>query len=270
MSLNFAPATGALAAFDLLTIETAGAVAHIRLNRPAKRNAINDTLIAQLHSAFIALPAEVKAVVLSGAGEHFCAGLDLSELTARDVPEGILHSMNWHRIFERMQFGAVPIVSVLKGAVIGGGLELATTTHVRVAEKSAYYALPEGQRGIYVGGGASVRLPRIIGVDRMMDMMLTGRTYNAEEGLSLGLSQYVVDNGTGLDKALQLAARIAENAKITNFALLQALPRIAEIDRPGGFFMEALMAGVSQGEPDAKQRLRDFLEGRTAKVKPQD
>ena len=131
------------------------------------------------------------------------------------------------------------------------------------------YALPEGQRGIYVGGGASVRLPRIIGVDRMMDMMLTGRTYNAEEGLSLGLSQYVVDNGTGLDKALQLAARIAENAKITNFALLQALPRIAEIDRPGGFFMEALMAGVAQGEPDAEQRLRDFLEGRTAKVKPQ-
>ena len=90
MSLNFAPATGALAAFDLLHIETAGAVAHIRLNRPAKRNAINDTLIAQLHSAFISLPAEVKAVVLSGAGEHFCAGLDLSELKERDAGEGEL------------------------------------------------------------------------------------------------------------------------------------------------------------------------------------
>ena len=253
----------------LIIAEQRGAVMLLTLNRPKKRNAINDPTVYELERLMLSLPAEVRCVVLQGAGEHFCAGLDLSELTARDVPEGILHSMNWHRIFERMQFGAVPIVSVLKGAVIGGGLELATTTHVRVAEKSAYYALPEGQRGIYVGGGASVRLPRIIGVDRMMDMMLTGRTYNADEGYALGLSQYVVENGQGLDKALALAERIAQNAKITNFALLQALLRIAEIDRPGGFFMEALMAGVAQGEPDAKQRLRDFLEGRTAKVKPQ-
>lgn len=257
------------AATPLILQEQRGPVMLLTLNRAKKRNAINDPTVYELERIVTSLPAEVRCIVLQGSGDHFCAGLDLSELTERDVPEGILHSMNWHRIFERMQFGVVPVVSVLKGAVIGGGLELATATHVRVAERSAYYALPEGQRGIYVGGGASVRLPRIIGVDRMMDMMLTGRTYNAEEGLALGLSQYVVDNGTGLDKALALAARIAENAKITNFALLQALPRIAEIDRPGGFFMEALMAGVAQGEPDAKQRLRDFLEGRTAKVKPQ-
>lgn len=262
--------TAANASGPLILTESRGPVLILTLNRPKKRNAINDPTVYELERIFLSLPSDVKAVVIQGAGEHFCAGLDLSELTARDVPEGILHSMNWHRIFERIQFGTVPVVSVLKGAVIGGGLELATMTHVRVAEKSAYYALPEGQRGIYVGGGASVRLPRIIGVDRMMDMMLTGRTYNADEGYTLGLSQYVVDAGQGLEKAVALANRIAENAKITNFALLQALPRIAEIDRPGGFFMEALMAGVSQGEPDAKQRLRDFLEGRTAKVKPQD
>src|SRR4029077_19977060 len=113
------------------------------------------------------------------------------------------------------------------GAVVGGGLELAAAVHIRVAERSAYYALPEGSRGIFVGGGGSVRLPPLLGVARMMDMMLTGRTLNAEEGQAIGLSQYLVDNGAGLAKAIELAERIAGNAPFTNFAvthMLRALP----------------------------------------------
>jgi enoyl-CoA hydratase/carnithine racemase len=77
-------------------------------------------------------------------------------------------------------------------------LELAAAAHIRVAERSAYYALPESTRGIFVGGGGAVRIPRLIGTTRMIDMMLTGRTYSAEEGLSLGFSQYLVDDGHGL------------------------------------------------------------------------
>ncbi len=86
-------------------------------------------------------------------------------------------------------------------------------------KKSAYYALPEGVRGIYVGGGGSVRIPRLIGASRMMDMMLTGRTYGAEEGLALGLSHYLVENGTGLDKGIELAQRVAANTRMTNYAV---------------------------------------------------
>src|SRR6202022_2443840 len=152
--------------------------------------------------------------------------LDLTELTERDVVDGIAHSRMWHRVFDRIQFGRVPVVAVLHGAVIGGGLELAAAAHVRVAERSAFYALPEGQRGIFVGGGGAVRIPRLIGTSRMIDMMLTGRTYNAEEGLSAGFSQYVVDDGHGLAKAIELAERIATNTVLSNFAVVQALPRI--------------------------------------------
>ncbi len=94
----------------------------------------------------------------------------------------MLHSRMWHRAFHEIEFGRVPVVAALKGAVIGGGLELALSAHLRVAEASAFYALPEGQRGIFVGGGASVRLPRLIGVSRMRDMMLTGRVHDAESG----------------------------------------------------------------------------------------
>ena len=268
MSLNFAPATGALAALDLLTIELAGAVAHIRLNRPAKRNAINDTLIAQLHSAFISLPAEVKAVVLSGAGEHFCAGLDLSELTERSVAEGIVHSRSWHAAMDAIQFGRVPVVAVLHGAVVGGGLELASSCHIRVAEQSTYYGLPEGQRGIFVGGGGSARVPRLAGVATMTDMMLTGRVYHAADGERLGFAQYLVPTGNAFDKALELAERIATNAPLTNYALMHALPRIAEQPADHGLLTEALISAIAQSAPEAKERVRDFLAGKAGtKVK---
>ena len=136
----------------------------------------------------------------------------------------------------------------------------------RVAEASTFYALPEGSRGIYVGGGASVRVPKLVGVARMMDMMLTGRTYGADEGFAIGLSQYVVPNGEGLQKGVELAKKIAGNASLTNFALMQVLPRIAESAPAAGYLLEALMAGVAQGDPAAKARLSEFLEGRAAKV----
>jgi enoyl-CoA hydratase/carnithine racemase len=126
--------------------------------------------------------------------------------------------------------------------------------------------LPEGSRGIYVGGGASVRLPKLIGVARMQAMMLTGLTYGAKEGQAMGLSQFLVGNGKGLAKGIELAKRIAENAPLTNFAVMHALPRIAESDPESGYLAESLMAAIAQGSPDAKARLKDFLEKRGKKV----
>lgn len=249
-----------------LRAELRGDVAVLWLTRPEKRNALNDETILGIETFFAALPPEARAVVIAADGENFSAGLDLSEITERSTVEGVAHSMMWHRAFEKIEFGRVPVVSVLKGAVVGGGLELACATHVRVAERTAYYALPEGQRGIFVGGGASVRVPRLIGAARMADMMLTGRVHDADSGYALGLSQYLVEPGEGLPKALELAGRIAANAPITNFAVIHALPRIAEADPRQGFMMESLMAAVAQGSDDAKQRLRAFLEKRAKKV----
>src|SRR5215470_7718 len=192
-----------------LHAERRGEIALLRLARPHKRNAIDDETVLGIEAFFAALPAEVKAVVVYGEGEHFSAGLDLTELSERDVAAGVEHSRMWHRVFDRIEFGRVPVVAVLHGAVVGGGLEFAAAAHIRVAERSAYYALPEGQRGIFVGGGASVRLPRLIGASRMADMMLTGRVYGAEEGQALGISHYLAGNGEGLTKALDLAGKIA-------------------------------------------------------------
>ena len=243
-----------------------GEVAILRLARPEKRNALDDATVRGLGGFFADPPEGIRAAVIHGEGDHFSAGLDLSSLTERDTEAGIFHSRAWHAAFEQIEFGRLPTVAVLHGAVVGGGLELAASTHIRVAEASAFYALPEGSRGIYVGGGASVRLSKLIGVARMMDMMLTGRTYGADEGQTVGFAQYLVGAGEGLAKAVALAHRTAENAPLTNFAILQALPRIAAADPAAGLLMESLMSAVAQGSDEAKLRLRDFLAGRAAKV----
>ena len=256
-----------LLALDLLALEARGAVLHVRLNRPAKRNAVSDALVAQLHTCFVNLPEATRAVVLSGEGDHFCAGLDLSEISERSVAQGVVHSRSWHAAFEQIQFGRVPVIAVLHGAVVGGGLELAASCHVRVAEQSAFYGLPEGQRGLFVGGGGSARIPRLIGVARMTDMMLTGRVYDAAEGLAIGISHYLVDAGAGLDKAFALAEKIAANAPLSNFAVMHALPRIADMAQDQGLFVESLMAAIASGDEAAKLRVRAFLDGKAGKVR---
>ncbi len=251
---------------DTVDIDCDGALAVVRLNRPAKRNALDDRTIEALQRFFARPPDGVRAAVLCGAGEHFCAGLDLAELKARSAAEGLAHSRMWHRAFAEIQFGDVPVVAVVHGAVVGGGLELACAAHIRVAETTAFYALPEGSRGLFVGGGGSARIPHLIGIARMTDLMLTGRVYGAEEGQQIGLSTYLVAPGEGLAKGIELARRIAANAPLTNFAVMHALPRIAEAGQDHGLFTESLMAAVAQSEPEAKARLEAFLAGRAAKV----
>src|SRR5580700_8015538 len=252
----------------LLKVERQGAVLTVGLNRPAKRNALNDGIILQIGDCFADLPDDIGAVVIHGIGDHFSSGRDLSELTDHDATGGLIHSQMWHRVFDRIQYSRVPVIAALRGAVIGGGLELACAAHIRVAEPSAYFALPEGQRGIFVGGGGSVRLPRLIGVARMTDMMLTGRVYSAAEGAAHGFTQYLTEPGNAFAKAKELGAQIAKNAPLTNFAVLQALPMIAEANPQAGLLMESLMATVAQSDKEAKARIRAFLDRKTAKVKP--
>lgn len=248
-----------------LTVEITGEqqqIAVVRLTRAAKRNALSDSLVAALRDAFQNLPDTVRAAVLDGEGEHFCAGLDLSELKERDAGQGLHHSRSWHVALDAIQFGPVPVVAALHGAVVGGGLELASSAHIRVADATTFYALPEGTRGIFVGGSGSVRIPKLIGVARMTDMMLTGRIYQAEDGERLGFAQYLVPAGGAFDKAMALAERIATNAPLTNYALTHVLPRIAEQPADHGLMTEGLISAIAQAAPEAKARVRAFLEGK--------
>lgn len=238
----------------------------VRLNRPEKRNAMNDATVLGLEEIFSNIPPGIKCAVIYGEGKHFSAGLDLSELTERDAVQGVLHSRMWHRALDKIQFGSVPVVAVLHGACVGGGLELASACHIRVAETSAFYALPEGQRGIFVGGGASVRLPKLIGMARMADMMFTGRVITSGEGNTIGITQYLEEDGRGLEKGIELATKISGNAGMTNYALMHVLPRIVDASQDQALMMESLVAAIAQNTPEAKARLKQFLEGKAKKV----
>jgi enoyl-CoA hydratase/carnithine racemase len=246
----------------VLAVRQEGPVAFLSFNRPQKRNAINDATIEALDAYFSAVPEDVRAIVLSGEGGHFSAGLDLSEQVARAPHEVMAHSRNWHRVTGLIREGRVPVVAALAGAVMGGGLEIAACCHVRVAEAGATFRMPEAQRGIFVGGGATVRLSAIIGSDRLTEMMLTGRGYDAAEALAIGLAHYAEPTDGALGSATALAQTIAANSPTVNGLIVQAVGRIARMPADAGLYAESLAAALSQSGPDSAEGLRAFLEKR--------
>jgi len=250
----------------LVTYERRDDVAVIGLNRPEKRNAVSDRVVEALAEAVLRATDEAKAAVIHGHGPHFCAGLDLAEHVEKPVLDAVKGSRRWHRVFDLVERGTIPVVSALNGAVVGGGFELAAATHIRVAEETAFFALPEGSRGIFVGGGGSVRIARLIGSARMGDMMLTGRVLKAVEMERWGGVSYLVPDGEGLARAVELAAATARNAEMSNYAILNALPRIRDMSSEDGLFLESIMSALTSATPEAGERLRAFLEKRAAKV----
>jgi (methylthio)acryloyl-CoA hydratase len=249
-----------------ITYRLDGPVALIGLDRAAKRNAIDDAMIDELSAAVERARSDAKAGIIFGHGKNFSAGLDLAEHVARTPIEGIGHSRKWHAIFDRIERGPIPFVAALHGAVIGGGLELAAATQIRIADETAFFALPEGQRGIFVGGGGSVRIARLISAARMTDLMLTGRVLSAAEAAAANLVQYMTKAGGALRQAKALAARMAENAPLSNFAIINALPRIQDLAHDDGLFFESLMAAFTQTSPEARARLSEFLEKRARRL----
>ncbi|NOD65636.1 MULTISPECIES: methylthioacryloyl-CoA hydratase [unclassified Ruegeria] len=243
----------------------------VTLNRPSKRNALDVATIEELIRFFSgARMAGVKAVVLAGEGDHFCAGLDLVEHWKADrSPDDFMHvCLRWHEAFNKMEYGGVPIIAALKGAVVGGGLELASAAHIRVIDPGTYFALPEGQRGIFTGGGATIRVSDMIGKYRMIDMILTGRVYQGQEAVDLGLAQYITEDGGSMAKAMELAEQIAQNLPLTNFAICSAISHLNNMSGMDAAYAEAVVGGVVNTQPAARARLEAFANKTAARVRP--
>ncbi|WP_425084136.1 methylthioacryloyl-CoA hydratase [Ruegeria profundi] len=243
----------------------------VTLNRPTKRNALDVATIEELIRFFSgARTAGVRAVVLTGEGDHFCAGLDLVEHWKADrSPDDFMHvCLRWHEAFNKMEYGGVPIIAALKGAVVGGGLELASAAHIRVIDPGTYFALPEGQRGIFTGGGATIRVSDMIGKYRMIDMILTGRVYQGQEAVDLGLAQYITEDGGSMAKAMELADQIAQNLPLTNFAICSAISHLNNMSGMDAAYAEAVVGGVVNTQPAARERLEAFANKTAARVRP--
>ncbi|MEZ5888455.1 MAG: crotonase/enoyl-CoA hydratase family protein [Paracoccaceae bacterium] len=245
-------------------------IATVALNRPEKRNALDSATVEELVSLFSALPRSgVKVVVLRAEGPHFCAGLDLVEHFNEDrEPADFMHlCLRWHEAFNKMEYGGVPVIAALKGAVVGGGLELASAAHIRVADASTYFALPEGQRGLFTGGGATIRVADLVGKARMIDMMLTGRIYKGEEAVAVGLAQYLVADSEA--KAMELARVAAGHPPLTNFAICSAISHMQNMSALDAAYAEAVVAGVVNTQKAARGRLEAFANKTAARVRPE-
>lgn len=255
-----------------LTVDIEDGIAVVTVNRPDKRNALNEHMVHLLNRVFGELPRTgARVVVLAATGNHFCAGLDLVEhyKQDRDAAEFMRICMMWHEAFNKMEYSGLPIVAALQGAVVGGGLELAAAAHIRVADQSTYFALPEGQRGVFTGGGATIRVADLIGKARMIDMMLTGRIYKGDEAVTVGLCQYLVD-GSSLEKAMELAKLIAQNPPLSNYAISSAISHIQNMPGLHASYAEAFIAGVVNTQPASRERLAAFSDKTAARTKPKD
>jgi enoyl-CoA hydratase/carnithine racemase len=249
---------------SLVTYAMENDIALIGLNRLAKRNALSTELLSQLKEAAFRAAEEARVAVLFSHGEFFCAGLDLQEAATwmTDPIKRHRHRMvRRARPFEELARSEIPIIAAISGACVGGGFEMAAACHLRVVDETAFFALPEGQRGIYIGGGGSVRIARLLGIGRMMDLMLTGRVLNATEAEKFNIAQYVVPAGQHLERAKSLAARVAENAPMTNWAVVNGLPRIQDFSHEDGLFVEGMLSNMV-ASPESDRRLAAFLEKR--------
>jgi enoyl-CoA hydratase/carnithine racemase len=244
-----------------VTYELEGEVALVGLNRPDKRNCFNPTVMKQLREAAERAGEEAKCGIVFGHGENFCAGLDLrwaAENWKAGRSERLPFQFNRNSFQEVIARGNIPFIAALHGATLGGGLELAACAHIRIADETTFFGLPEGTRGIFIGGGGSVRVARLLGFARMQDMMLTGRALSPTEAERYGVVQYVVPKGQSMAKAKELAAKIIKNAPLSNFAITNSLPRLQDMSYDDGLYFERMVAEYTRS-PESIERLHRFL-----------
>jgi enoyl-CoA hydratase/carnithine racemase len=253
----------------VVTYQLEGEIALIGLNRPDKRNALSPNLMKQLRDAALRAGDEAKCGIIFGHGENFCAGLDLA-WAAQNWTEGrsqrLPFEFNRNSYQEVIARGNIPFIAALHGATLGGGLETAACAHIRVADGSTFFGLPEGTRGIFIGGGGSVRVARLLGFARMQDMMLTGRALKPEEAERYGVVQYVVPKGQSIAKAKELAAKICKNAPLSNFAITNSLPRLQVMSYDDGLYFERMVAEYTRS-PESIDRLHRFLDKTDPRVR---
>jgi enoyl-CoA hydratase/carnithine racemase len=245
-------------------IERQAGVAWITLHRPAAINAINDSIRHHVPVALQALDSDpdVRVIVIRGAGERgFCAGADLKERTAVQNPRDarVLQARTtWIEAFDRV---AKPIIAAIHGFCLGGGFEIALACDLRIASADALFALPETGLGLIPGGGGTQRLPRIIGLGRALDMLLTGERIDANEALRMGLiSRLVPDQAALATETAALAARIAARPQVATCFVKEAARVGVQLDLPGGLRLERALFTMllsSDERRDAVAAVRD-------------
>ncbi|MCA1591360.1 MAG: enoyl-CoA hydratase/isomerase family protein [Acidobacteria bacterium] len=245
--------------------EDADGLARVRLNRPDKRNALTPAMLERLAELFAELSArrDLRAVILSGAGQDFCAGTDIGELQALDEEEARHAAERGQKVCDVIESCRVPVIAAVQGAASGGGFELALACHLRVASASARFSLPETRLGVIPAYGGTQRLSRAVGTGRALAAMLAAGSLTADEASRLGLVNRVVPEKELIDEAKALArAIITASAPLAVRACLEAVTRGIRLPLEEGLKLEAELFARLFSTADVREGTRAFLEKR--------
>lgn len=254
-------------AYEYVRIERSDGIAVVMVNRPEKLNALNADTVAELDRAFHALAADdsVRAVIVTGAGEKaFVAGADIAELAKMGPLSGVRVSRQGQDTFRFLEAMPKPVIAAVNGYALGGGLELALACHLRIASENARFGLPEVKLGIIPGYGGTVRLPRIVGRGRALELILTGEMIDAQEAYRIGLVNRVVPQVELMTEAEALARKIIANGPIAVALAIESVNHAQNATLEDGLLLESNLFGLLASTEDMREGMQAFLEKRKA------
>jgi enoyl-CoA hydratase len=254
--------------YATLLFDLADGIATITVNRPDKLNALNATVIAELDDAAerVAREPEIRGVLLTGAGpKAFVAGADISEIGGQGAQEGQARALAGQRMMRRFERCGKPVVAAVNGFALGGGCELAMACHLRIASDTARFGQPEVKLGIGPGYGGTVRLPRLVGRGRALELLLTGAMIDAQEAWRIGLVNRVVPADRLIAESTALLQTILENGPLAVRACLDLVDAGLDLGLDQALALEAAWFGLLSGTADMREGTQAFLEKRKAR-----
>ncbi len=258
-------------AFENILIEQNGYVQTITINRPSAMNALNKQTIQELHEALKAAndSNQVGVVILTGAGEKaFVAGADIKEFAAFSVEEGKqLAAKGQELLFSFIENMTTPVIAAVNGFALGGGLELAMASHIRIASSNARMGLPEVTLGVIPGYGGTQRLAQLVGKGKANEMIFTGGMIPADDAAKWGLVNSVVEPDALLETANKIASKIVANSGTAIAAAIVSVNALYGKGGQAGFDTEVEEFGKCFGTADFKEGTTAFIEKRPAKFR---
>lgn len=253
-----------------LTLEVADGIAVLTFNRPDKLNALNEETIRELGRAVDEITArdDVRGAIVTGAGEKaFVAGADIGELSKMGPVDGVEVSRLGQRVFRQIELSRKPVVAAVNGFALGGGCELALACHLRIASENAQFGLPEVKLGIIPGYGGTLRLPRIVGKGRALELMLTAQFIKADEAYRIGLANKVVPQAELMDTTRKMLGTILANGPVALGLAIECTTRGMEMSVDDGLALESNLFGLLAATEDMREGMSAFLEKRKAEFK---
>ena len=254
--------------YSTLLLDLADGIARITVNRPDKLNALDGTVIRELGEAVgrIETDAAIRGVIVTGAGaKAFVAGADIGEIAGQGPIDGKARAMAGQLVFRRLERCGKPVIAAVNGFALGGGCELAMACHIRIAAESAKFGQPEVKLGIGPGYGGTVRLPRLVGKGRALELLLTGAMIDAQEAWRIGLVNRVVPADRLLAESEALLRTILDNGPLAVRLCLEAVDAGLELSLDDGLLLEANHFGLLSATADMREGTAAFLEKRKAR-----